>query len=172
MIICEDIQLKLFLYFFSFSPLWIYFTYRGKTGQAAGQRAERMDQANILRKFIQGVCVMREGDQKGEDNFGSDFMVRPARHPSPSLEHTRAVLTGFSALTDKQVMCRLFSFNTMDSRVFSRQCLCLRQFFLFLVMLLLGFSRVNAPCWAACYAILGAEGHISPAIPSYKSPGL
>uniref|UniRef100_A0A8C7LNL3 protein-tyrosine-phosphatase n=1 Tax=Oncorhynchus kisutch TaxID=8019 RepID=A0A8C7LNL3_ONCKI len=33
-----------------------------------------MDQANILRKFIQGVCVMREGDQKGEDNFGSDFM--------------------------------------------------------------------------------------------------
>ncbi|XP_038834208.1 tyrosine-protein phosphatase non-receptor type 12 isoform X1 [Salvelinus namaycush] len=33
-----------------------------------------MDQANILRKFIQEVCVMREGDQKGEDNFGSDFM--------------------------------------------------------------------------------------------------
>ncbi|KAL0967221.1 hypothetical protein UPYG_G00249370 [Umbra pygmaea] len=33
-----------------------------------------MDQANILRKFIQGVCAMREGDQKGEDNFGSDFM--------------------------------------------------------------------------------------------------
>lgn len=76
--------------FFSFSPLWIYFTYCGKAGKAAGQRAERMDQANILRKFIQGVCVMREGDQKGEDNFGSDFMVRPARHPSllPLWTHT------------------------------------------------------------------------------------
>ncbi|XP_036373405.1 tyrosine-protein phosphatase non-receptor type 12 [Megalops cyprinoides] len=33
-----------------------------------------MDQANILRKFIQGVEAMRTGDQKGEDNFGSDFM--------------------------------------------------------------------------------------------------
>uniref|UniRef100_A0A8C9QV06 protein-tyrosine-phosphatase n=1 Tax=Scleropages formosus TaxID=113540 RepID=A0A8C9QV06_SCLFO len=33
-----------------------------------------MDQASILRKFIQGVQAMRAGDQKGEDNFGSDFM--------------------------------------------------------------------------------------------------
>ncbi|KAL7857829.1 hypothetical protein AOLI_G00179310 [Acnodon oligacanthus] len=33
-----------------------------------------MDQANILRKFIQGVHAMRAGDQRGEDNFGSDFM--------------------------------------------------------------------------------------------------
>ncbi|XP_064199485.1 tyrosine-protein phosphatase non-receptor type 12 isoform X3 [Anguilla rostrata] len=33
-----------------------------------------MDQANILRKFIQGVHTMRTGDQRGEDNFGSDFM--------------------------------------------------------------------------------------------------
>ncbi|KAJ8382046.1 hypothetical protein SKAU_G00028240 [Synaphobranchus kaupii] len=33
-----------------------------------------MDQANILRKFIQGVHAMRTGDQRGEDNFGSDFM--------------------------------------------------------------------------------------------------
>ncbi|XP_046878566.1 tyrosine-protein phosphatase non-receptor type 12 isoform X2 [Hypomesus transpacificus] len=33
-----------------------------------------MDQASILRKFIQGVQAMRTGDQKGEDNFGSDFM--------------------------------------------------------------------------------------------------
>ncbi|XP_072528639.1 tyrosine-protein phosphatase non-receptor type 12 isoform X2 [Salminus brasiliensis] len=33
-----------------------------------------MDQASILRKFIQGVHAMRTGDQGGEDNFGSDFM--------------------------------------------------------------------------------------------------
>uniref|UniRef100_A0A4W4H074 Tyrosine-protein phosphatase non-receptor type 12 n=1 Tax=Electrophorus electricus TaxID=8005 RepID=A0A4W4H074_ELEEL len=33
-----------------------------------------MDQANILRKFIQEVHAMRTGDQRGEDNFGSDFM--------------------------------------------------------------------------------------------------
>ncbi|KAM6895838.1 tyrosine-protein phosphatase non-receptor type 12 isoform 2-T2 [Xenentodon cancila] len=34
-----------------------------------------MDQAGILRKFIQGVKAMSEGDkEKGEDNFGSDFM--------------------------------------------------------------------------------------------------
>ncbi|KAJ8386937.1 hypothetical protein AAFF_G00165340 [Aldrovandia affinis] len=33
-----------------------------------------MDQANILKKFIQGVHAMRAGDQRGEDNFGSDFM--------------------------------------------------------------------------------------------------
>ncbi|XP_036432644.1 tyrosine-protein phosphatase non-receptor type 12-like isoform X1 [Colossoma macropomum] len=33
-----------------------------------------MDQASILRKFIQGVHAMRAGDQRGEDNFGSDFM--------------------------------------------------------------------------------------------------
>lgn len=33
-----------------------------------------MEQANILRKFIQGVHAMRTGDQGGEDNFGSDFM--------------------------------------------------------------------------------------------------
>ncbi|KAI1888502.1 hypothetical protein AGOR_G00185820 [Albula goreensis] len=33
-----------------------------------------MDQAHILRKFIQGVQAMRTGDQRGEDNFGSDFM--------------------------------------------------------------------------------------------------
>lgn len=116
---------------------------------------------------------MREGDQKGEDNFGSDFMVRPARHPSPSLEHTRAVLTGFSALTDKigdvsTVYLQHNGFMSLQSIV----SLSAVVFFLFLVMLLLVFSRVNAPCWAACYAILGAEGHISPAIPSYTSPGL
>ena len=35
-----------------------------------------MDQAGILRKFIQGVEAMSEGETKrGEDNFGSDFMV-------------------------------------------------------------------------------------------------
>jgi hypothetical protein len=34
-----------------------------------------MDQACILRKFIEGVTAMREGDERGEDNFGSDFMV-------------------------------------------------------------------------------------------------
>ncbi|XP_066523787.1 tyrosine-protein phosphatase non-receptor type 12 isoform X2 [Hoplias malabaricus] len=33
-----------------------------------------MEQANILRKFILGVQAMRTGDQRGEDNFGSDFM--------------------------------------------------------------------------------------------------
>ncbi|XP_037551850.1 tyrosine-protein phosphatase non-receptor type 12 [Nematolebias whitei] len=34
-----------------------------------------MDQAGILRKFIQRVKAMSEGDEKrGEDNFGSDFM--------------------------------------------------------------------------------------------------
>lgn len=37
-----------------------------------------MDQAGILRKFIQGVKAMSEGDEeRGEDNFGSDFMVGP-----------------------------------------------------------------------------------------------
>lgn len=35
-----------------------------------------MEQAGILRKFIQGVKEMSEGDEeRGEDNFGSDFMV-------------------------------------------------------------------------------------------------
>lgn len=35
-----------------------------------------MDQAGILRKFIQSVKAMSEGDEeRGEDNFGSDFMV-------------------------------------------------------------------------------------------------
>lgn len=35
-----------------------------------------MDQAGILRKFIQGVKAMSEGDEeRGEDNFSSDFMV-------------------------------------------------------------------------------------------------
>uniref|UniRef100_A0A665WXP7 protein-tyrosine-phosphatase n=1 Tax=Echeneis naucrates TaxID=173247 RepID=A0A665WXP7_ECHNA len=34
-----------------------------------------MDQAGILRKFIQGVKAMSEGDEeRGEDNFGNDFM--------------------------------------------------------------------------------------------------
>ncbi|XP_034529341.1 tyrosine-protein phosphatase non-receptor type 12 isoform X2 [Notolabrus celidotus] len=34
-----------------------------------------MDQAGILRKFIQEVKAMSEGDEeRGEDNFGSDFM--------------------------------------------------------------------------------------------------
>ncbi|XP_034066632.1 tyrosine-protein phosphatase non-receptor type 12-like isoform X3 [Gymnodraco acuticeps] len=34
-----------------------------------------MDQAGILRKFIQRVKAMSEGDEeRGEDNFGSDFM--------------------------------------------------------------------------------------------------
>lgn len=35
-----------------------------------------MEQASILRKFIQGLETMRTGDQQGEDNFGTDFMVR------------------------------------------------------------------------------------------------
>lgn len=40
------------------------------------QEDVRMDQAGILRKFIQGVKAMSEGDEeRGEDNFGSDFMV-------------------------------------------------------------------------------------------------
>ncbi|XP_018542484.1 tyrosine-protein phosphatase non-receptor type 12 isoform X3 [Lates calcarifer] len=34
-----------------------------------------MDQAGILRKFIHGVKAMSEGDEeRGEDNFGNDFM--------------------------------------------------------------------------------------------------
>nr|XP_023672643.1 tyrosine-protein phosphatase non-receptor type 12-like [Paramormyrops kingsleyae] len=33
-----------------------------------------MDQVTILKKFIQGVHAMQAGDQRGEDNFGSDFM--------------------------------------------------------------------------------------------------
>ncbi|XP_031438225.1 tyrosine-protein phosphatase non-receptor type 12 isoform X2 [Clupea harengus] len=33
-----------------------------------------MDQASILRKFIQGVETMRTGERLGEDNFGTDFM--------------------------------------------------------------------------------------------------
>ncbi len=49
-----------------------------------------MDQAGILRKFIQGVKAMSEGDEeRGEDNFGSDFMVgpnlnEPNKRPLPS----------------------------------------------------------------------------------------
>lgn len=42
------------------------------------QDSRRMDQAGILRKFIQEVKAMSEGDEeRGEDNFGSDFMVGP-----------------------------------------------------------------------------------------------
>uniref|UniRef100_A0AAY4EJ64 protein-tyrosine-phosphatase n=1 Tax=Denticeps clupeoides TaxID=299321 RepID=A0AAY4EJ64_9TELE len=33
-----------------------------------------MEQATILRKFIQGVEAMRTGEERGEDNFGADFM--------------------------------------------------------------------------------------------------
>ncbi|XP_041110871.1 tyrosine-protein phosphatase non-receptor type 12-like [Polyodon spathula] len=33
-----------------------------------------MDQVEILKVFIRGVQAMTTGDQKGEDNFGSDFM--------------------------------------------------------------------------------------------------
>ncbi|XP_048864288.1 tyrosine-protein phosphatase non-receptor type 12-like isoform X1 [Brienomyrus brachyistius] len=33
-----------------------------------------MDQARILRKFIEEVGAMLAGDQRGEDNFGGDFM--------------------------------------------------------------------------------------------------
>jgi len=32
-----------------------------------------MEQVNILKRFIE---AMRSGEQKGEDNFSSDFMVR------------------------------------------------------------------------------------------------
>lgn len=40
--------------------------------------SRRMEQAGILRKFIEAVKAMSEGDdQRGEDNFGSDFMVGP-----------------------------------------------------------------------------------------------
>lgn len=41
-----------------------------------------MEQAGILRKFIQGVKAMSEGDkERGEDNFGSDFMVSKSAGP-------------------------------------------------------------------------------------------
>lgn len=44
-----------------------------------------MDQAGILRKFIQGVKAMSEGDEeRGEDNFGSDFMVSQTPGEPPS----------------------------------------------------------------------------------------
>ncbi|XP_028667496.1 tyrosine-protein phosphatase non-receptor type 12-like isoform X2 [Erpetoichthys calabaricus] len=33
-----------------------------------------MNQEEILRRFVQNVRAMRTGDQKGEDNFGSDFL--------------------------------------------------------------------------------------------------
>lgn len=40
------------------------------------QDSQRMDQAGILRKFTEEVKAMSEGDEeRGEDNFGSDFMV-------------------------------------------------------------------------------------------------
>lgn len=40
-----------------------------------------MEQAGILRKFIHGVKTMSEGDvERGEDNFGCDFMVSQTPH--------------------------------------------------------------------------------------------
>ncbi|CAL8405111.1 unnamed protein product [Arctogadus glacialis] len=57
-----------------------------------------MDQACILRKFIEGVTAMREGDERGEDNFGSDFMGRDRRK---LLGHRRCKKTPKSNFYDR-----------------------------------------------------------------------
>lgn len=58
-----------------------------------GERG-RMEQVEILRKFIQRVQAMKSPDHNGEDNFARDFMVSPPagcpssrvhRSPPPSL---------------------------------------------------------------------------------------
>lgn len=64
----------LFYYFVTFPlpPCQFGRFFKGK----GNKKIEEMDQAGILRKFIQGVKAMSEGnDERGEDNFGSDFMV-------------------------------------------------------------------------------------------------
>lgn len=54
---------------------WLIFE-GGKKHRDTLQDSRRMDQAGILRKFIEEVKAMSEGDEeRGEDNFGSDFMV-------------------------------------------------------------------------------------------------
>lgn len=71
-------------FIFTFSPallLWEFFFFLRKRQRDTLQEDLRMDQAGILRKFIQGVKAMREGDEeRGEDNFGSDFMVGQHLH--------------------------------------------------------------------------------------------
>ncbi|KAJ8268956.1 hypothetical protein COCON_G00115630 [Conger conger] len=77
-----------------------------------------MDQANILRKFIQGVHAMRTGDQRGEDNFGSDFM-RPclsarrlqALGPVVLLGGAEELSVGGSEKLEQAVFRRLFSIS-------------------------------------------------------------
>lgn len=55
---------------------WVFFFSIRKRQRDTLQEDWKMDQAGILRKFIQGVKAMSEGDEeRGEDNFGSDFMV-------------------------------------------------------------------------------------------------
>lgn len=50
--------------------------FKGQDSGIRYTRTQKMDQADILRKFIQGVRTMSQGDdERGEDNFGSDFMV-------------------------------------------------------------------------------------------------
>lgn len=61
--------------------------------RAGGRRGEgggRMEQVEILRRFIQRVQAMKSPDHNGEDNFARDFMVsvRPSRrrrHPRVSV---------------------------------------------------------------------------------------
>lgn len=47
----------------------------GGRGSGSGS-AGRMEQEEILRKFIQRVQAMKDTDHNGDDNFASDFMVR------------------------------------------------------------------------------------------------
>lgn len=72
-----------FIFVFTFSTLlldtlggfFLFFCFFKNTQKVTRGR-KRMEQAGILRKFIQGVKAMSEGDEeRGEDNFGSDFMV-------------------------------------------------------------------------------------------------
>lgn len=63
-----------------------------------------MDQAGILRKFIQGVKAMSEGDEeRGEDNFGSDFMVGQNLHASFALHLSQPDLSPFIISTFSSV---------------------------------------------------------------------
>lgn len=63
-----------------------------------GQRPQpggrgRMEQVEILRKFIQRVQAMKSPDHNGEDNFARDFMVSPSSGCpllSPAQEPTAA----------------------------------------------------------------------------------
>lgn len=59
--------------------------------RAGGRRGEgggRMEQVEILRRFIQRVQAMKSPDHNGEDNFARDFMVSvrpPRRRPRVSV---------------------------------------------------------------------------------------